>query len=57
MGYVIGGVLGVVTLGAFVWLTHRLRMWRRGDERDRLRSDAQAMSEAEILTRSKGPFV
>ena len=56
MGYVVWTIVGVTMLGLLVWLAHRLRMWLGGGKHDRLRSDSQAQSEAEILTRSKAPF-
>ncbi|MEZ4521856.1 MAG: hypothetical protein R3A46_09490 [Thermomicrobiales bacterium] len=48
---------GALLLTILVWIVHRLRMSRRGPERNRSRSETRALDEAEVLTRAKGPFV
>jgi hypothetical protein len=52
MGYVLGGILGVVVLGTTVLLRHWVRLRLGGAKRDRLQTPEQAQAEAEVLTRN-----
>lgn len=49
-------VLGLGSLLLLTWVTYRIRSWLGADQRPP-QSGGQAMDEAEILTRGKGPFV
>ena len=53
MGHLVRTIIGLFIIGALVWLSSRVRSWARGKRS----SHSHAMSEAEILTRGKGPFV
>jgi len=57
MGHLVRTIIGLFIIGVLVWLSSRVRSWARGKHRGQRSSRSQAMSEAEILTRGKGPFV
>lgn len=48
--------IGVGALLLLTWVAYRIRVWL-GIGRPRPGTQGQAMDEAEILTRGKGPFV
>lgn len=57
MGHLVTTIIGLLVIGVLVWLSSRLRSWARGKQNGQRASRSQVMSEAEILTRGKGPFV
>lgn len=57
MGHLITTIIGLFIIGVLVWLSSRVRSWAQRKHQGQRSSRSRVMSEAEILTRGKGPFV